>query len=150
MLNMGCRSFAHICQRITYCITFIYGICNIPIINYLDDIAGAGTPDRVWHSYNKLGQVLCHSGLEDFAEKACDPSMEMIFVGVLFNSDNLTLTVSPERLLEMQELVSDWLKKDEATIKELQSVFGKLNFVAHYVKPACILVCRLLNWLCSI
>ena len=32
-------------------------------------------------------------------------------------------------------------------MRELQSLIGKLNFVAHYVKPARIFISRLLNWL---
>lgn len=65
MLSMGCRSSAHICQRITCCITFICGICNISIINYLDDFAGADTPDKAWISYQELGNILKYSGLEE-------------------------------------------------------------------------------------
>ena len=46
--------------------------------------------------------------------------------------------------------VSEWLKKDKPILKEFQSVLGKLNFVAHCVKPARIFICRLLNWLRNI
>ena len=41
---------------------------------------------KAWHSYLELGQVLSYSGLEESVRKACDPSPEMTFVGVLFNS----------------------------------------------------------------
>ena len=41
-IDPGCTSWAHICQRIICSITFICGICNISIINNLDDVAGEG------------------------------------------------------------------------------------------------------------
>ena len=38
-------------------------------------------------------------------------------------------------------------RKISSSLKELQSLLGKLNFVAHCVKPARIFLCSLLNWL---
>ena len=70
-----------------------------------------------------------------------------VFIGILFDSENLTLTVTPERLMEIKILVNEWLKFEKATLKQLQSLIGKLNFVAHCVKPARIFISRLLNWL---
>lgn len=150
ILSMGCRSSCHIAQRITSCISYICSILDISVKKYLDDFAGADTPDKAWHSYLELANVLRYTGLEESIEKACDPSTNMVFIGVLFNSENLTLKVTPERLVEILNLVNLWLRKETATLKELQSLLGKLNFVAHCVKPARIFICRMLNWLRSI
>ena len=54
----------------------------------------------------------------------------------LFDSENLTLTVTPERLMEIKMLVNEWFKFEKATLKQLQSLIRKLNFVAQCVKPA--------------
>ena len=72
--------------------------------------------------------------------KASPPSTQMVFIGVLFDSVSLTLSITPERLIEIRSLVSQWLLKREATLRELQSLIGKLNFVAHCVKPARIFI----------
>ena len=90
---------------------------------------------------------MLYGGLDESLEKACFLSTEMVFIGVLFNTETMTLKVTPERLAEIQSLVLLWLGKDKATLKELQFLLGKLNFVAHCVKPARIFICRLLNWL---
>ena len=87
------------------------------------------------------------SGLEESAGKACPPSTQMTFIGVLFDTNSLILKITPERLAEIQMVVTEWLLKEEATLKELQSLLGKLNFVAHCVKPARIFIARLLNFL---
>ena len=61
---------------------------------------------KAWHSYLELEQVLSYSGLEESVQKACYPSSEMTFVGVLFNSNNFTLKVTPEWLIKKLKLVS--------------------------------------------
>lgn len=106
------------------------------MVTYLDDFAGADTKELAWKSHLELRHVLKFSGLEESVKKSCFPSTKMIFIGVLFDSEALTLTVTPERLYEIKLLVNDWLHYDEATLKQLQSLIGKLNFVAHCVKPA--------------
>ena len=88
-------------------------------------------------------------GLEESVEKACHPSTRMVFIGVLFDSEALSLFVTKERLTEIKLLVY-WLSFETATLKQLQSLIGELNFVAHRVKPSRIFISRLLNWLWEI
>ena len=64
----------------------------------------------------------------------------------MFDSETLTLSVTPERLHEIKMLVQEGLQYENATLKQLQSLIGKLNFIAHCVKPARIFMSRLLNW----
>lgn len=120
---------------------------NISIENYLDDLAGADTPDKAWNSFTELGKVLEFCGLEEAQEKACPPATKMVFIGVLFDTETLTLLVTQERLQEIKNLVNCWLNFEKATLKQLQSLIGKLNFVAHCVKSARVFISRLLNWL---
>ena len=147
VLSMGLRSAAHIAQRTTNSISFICNTSDISIVNYLDDFAGADTVEKARKSFVKLGNILCFCGLDESLHKAFGPSVEMCFVGVLFNTETLTLKITPKRLNKILSLLRLWLEKDQATLKELQSLLGKLNFVAHCVKPARIFICRLLNWL---
>ena len=74
----------------------------------------------------------------------------MTFIGVLFNSHDLTLSVTPERVKEILDLVNIWLRKSTATLKELQSLIGKLYFIASCVHSSRIFIAHLLNWLRSI
>lgn len=117
------------------------------IENYLDDLAGADCPATAWKSYQELKNVLDFCGLEESVEKACHPSTRMVFIGVLFDTEALSLFVTKERLTEIKLLVQNWLSFETATLKQLQSLIGKLNFVAHCVKPSRIFISRLLNWL---
>ncbi|CAC5361191.1 unnamed protein product [Mytilus coruscus] len=71
----------------------------------------------------------------------------MSFLGVWFDTEKMTLEVTPDRLIEISELVVMWLNKEKARKKEVQSLLGKLNFVSSCVKPCRILISRVLNFL---
>ena len=59
----------------------------------------------------------------------------------------MTLEVTPERVKEILALVQIWLVKSTATLKEIQSLLGKLDFVAACIKPSRIFVSRMFIWL---
>ena len=146
-LSMGLRSAAFICQRVTNAIRYMCQLMQIAILNYLDDLAGADAPELALKSYEELGNVLLSCGLEESKEKACPPSTCMTFIGVLFNSEDLTLSVTPERVQELLDLLQLWLQKQSATLKELQSLVGRLSFVASCVQASRVFIARILNWL---
>lgn len=146
VLSMGLRSAAHICQRVTNAIAFImlsFGIC---LLNYLDDLAGAEIHENAEFAYKTLSYVLQKSGIQEASNKSSPPATVMTFLGVLFNSESMTLEITPERLIEIQALIKSWVVKENASVKEIQSLLGKLNFVGACVKPSRIFVNRLLNW----
>ena len=71
----------------------------------------------------------------------------MVFVGVLFNTEKMTMEVTAERLIEIRVLLRDWLDREKASIKEIQSLLGKLNCIAVCVRPGRIFISRMLKWL---
>ena len=71
----------------------------------------------------------------------------MPFFDVLFNTETMTLEITPERLGKMKSLILMWLKKETDSLKEIQSRLGKLNFKAACVRPGRIFISRLLQWL---
>lgn len=150
VLSMGLRSAANICQRTTNAISFIMLQVGIAILNYLDDLAGAEHKQKAEFAYKCLGAVLLKCGFEEALNKACPPSEIMSFLGVLFNTVTMTMEIIPERLLEIHSLIKFWLNKDTASLKQVQSLLGKLNFIAPCVNPSRIFVSRLLLWLRSI
>ncbi|CAC5389407.1 unnamed protein product [Mytilus coruscus] len=94
-----------------------------------------------------LKQVLDDCGLEESLEKACPPCSRMSFLGVWFDTEKMTLEVTPVRLTEILALVNAWLLKSKVFRKEVQSLIGKLNFIASCVKPGRIFISRILNFL---
>jgi hypothetical protein len=150
VLSMGLRSAAQICQRVTNSVTYILSLYGIDILNYLDDFAGAELPSHAVEAFELLGETLQSCGLEESLQKAFSPSTFMVFIGVGFDSITLTLVVTAEKVAEILDLVVDWLKKRAATLKQLQSLLGKLHFISSCVRPGRLFVSRLLTWLRSI
>lgn len=123
---------------------FKIGIC---ILNYLDDLASAETVDKAKFAYDTLGAVINKCGIEEAKNKACPPSTIMTFLGILFNTEKLTMEVTPDRLQEIRHLLKSWLGRNTASLREIQSLIGKLNFIAAYVRPGRIFIARMLQWL---
>lgn len=59
----------------------------------------------------------------------------------------MTIEVTQERLFEIRSLLKTWLDKDTACLKNIQSVLGKLNFIAACVRPGRIFIARMIKWL---
>jgi hypothetical protein len=57
-----------------------------------------------------------------------------VFLGILVDTVNCTLSITKERLDEISSLVEDWLIRSKCTLKELQSLLGKLHFVSTCVR----------------
>ena len=145
-LSIWLSSSAYICQRVTNAIRFMCHMLHIVILNYLEDFAGAEKPELALKPFQELGNLLVSCGIEESKEKACPPSTKMVFIGGLFDTDDLTLSVTAEKVQEILELVSTWLQKKSAILRELQSLVGKLNFISSRVHASRVLICRILNW----
>ena len=108
---MGLRSAAYICQRVTNAVTFMCTLLSIAVVNYLDAFAGADKPELAFKSYTELENLLVSCGLEESKEKVCPPCTKMVFIGVYFNTKDLTLSVTPERVRETLDLIDLKIKK---------------------------------------
>lgn len=147
VLSMGLRSAAFICQRITSAVSFICFQSGYCVLNYLDDFGGAEAQEKSWAAFEFLGAVLKNCGLVESEGKSVSPSTRMVFLGVLFDTETLTLEVPSFRVQEILNLVLTWVDKEEASLHEIQSLLGKLVFIASCVRQSRVFISRLLNWL---
>jgi len=147
VLAMGLRSAAYICQRLTNAIAYIHRQKGFDVVNYLDDFCGVEDAALADTAFNSLGDLLVELGVTEAASKAVSPSSRVAFLGIWFDTNKMTMEVTPERLIEIKGLTQVWLLKKSATLKEVQSIIGKVNFVAKCVKPARIFISRMLNFL---
>ena len=150
VLAMGLRTAAICCQRTTDLIRFICtSTGQYQVTNYLDDVAGASVPDEVEarRDFEHCGLVLKLAGAEESIEKACPPSTRMIHLGVLFDTEAMTMEVTQQRVADTLADAEAWCGKEVATIKEVQSLVGRLQFVCKCVRQGRIFVSRVLNFL---
>ena len=147
MLPMGLRSAALCCQRTTNLITHIARKWGLTVENYLDDFMGAETWDQAASSFQILGDVLVEAGLVEASDKACPSACVVVCLGIVFNTRELSLTITPDRLSEVLGILADWEGRMSASRLDLQVLLGKLHFVACCVRPGRVFVSRLLNFL---
>ena len=100
------------------------------VVNYLNDFICISSPDKAFHDYDTCGLLLRDLGLQESSSKACPPSPVLTCLGVEVNFLALTLSVTPEQLQELETLLLQWPTQRSATKSKLQSLAGKLSFVA--------------------
>ncbi|CAC5397009.1 unnamed protein product [Mytilus coruscus] len=91
VLSMGLRSAAHICQRVTNAVAFMFRQMGFDIVNYLDDFCGVESVDRADKAYIELKRLLDSCGLEESFHKAVYPSTRMEFLGIICDTSKLLL-----------------------------------------------------------
>ena len=144
VLPMG--SSAQICQRIATAVSFIYYKMGYMVVNYLDDLGGAETVNKACDAYDALGGLLAKCRLEESVQKGVAPITQMEFLGITVDNVKLTLEVTPDRVTEISLLVEALLLNKKASLRDSQSLLGKLHFVST-CRPGRLFVSRLLNWL---
>ena len=141
---MGLRSAAIACQRPASAVSWISRQQGRSLFNYLDDFIGVSSPSTATSDFQSLGDLLTSLGLQESSEKSCSPSPVMICLGVHLDTNNFTLSVSTERLCEIEALLDRWLTKRTATKSALQSLVGKLVFVSKCVRQSRVFIARIL------
>ena len=57
----------------------------------------------------------------------------------------MTISVLPDRMVEIMQLLDQWRFKTEATRREIESLIGKLQFIKNCIKQGCVFITRMLN-----
>ena len=146
VLPMGMRSAPYITQRITNAIAYIHRKLEF-LLNYVDDFVGAELKDRIWQAYNHLTQLLEQLGVETSPEKMVPPTTRLEFLGITFDTISMTMEISEDKLEDIKMELHGWLTKTKATRKEVESLIGKLQFMAKCVKAGRIFLSRLIHWI---
>ena len=86
-------SAAHICQRLTNAVSYMYQLLGFGIVNYLDDFAGVESPSRAKKAFDEFKHLLDSCGLEESSHKAVPLSTRMEFLGIICDTDKLVLEI---------------------------------------------------------
>ena len=105
------------------------------VVNYCDDLAGCErSSQKSTASFQALGSLMGELGLEESVKKASPPSTKMVFLGVHFDTVEMTMCVPPEKIQELRFDLDKWVRKTTTVRKDLQSILGKLFWVSRVVK----------------
>ena len=122
-------------QKVTNAVTWIHQRMGFTSVNYSDDIGGVEkTLTRATQSYTALGDLLQELGLDESTSKAHPPSTSMPYLGVLFDTEKMTLSVPGDKLEEVRHELNVWLKRKRVNKRTLQKLLGKLFWIARCIK----------------
>eukprot|EP00731_Ephydatia_muelleri_P028107 Em0019g980a len=125
-----------------------WGLIGVEAIHYLGDflISGAAGRDLQCAASVRVTLSVCeHLGVPVAFDKLEGPSTQITFLGILLDSEALTLSLPQEKLAEILLLVQSWLSRRRASKRELLSFIGKLSFAAKVVPAGCLFLRRLID-----
>ncbi len=93
-LVMACSSSCFLCQKVTDALKHIFQKLGFDLLNYIDDLVSAEDWQQALVSYSYLGGLVEDAGTEESIRKACSPDVKLIFLGVLFDTSDMTLSVT--------------------------------------------------------
>ena len=106
------------------------------LVHYVDDfmilIRGKTAAKLALDSVLKLFAEL---GIPISMNKLEGPSTSMIFLGILFDSDSMTIRLDDDKLTSIHDELSLWSDRSTASREQLQSIIGVLSFAAKVVAP---------------
>ena len=143
----GLHSATMMCQRTTSAVTFMFSSLGFACTNYIDDFGGAEVPANSTQAFTALDHLLLDLGLQSSPDKDSPPSTSMVFLGVLFNTDDMTISVTPERVSDLLSQCQAALSTSSLSVANLRSLLGVMSFVTACVRPARIFMNGLLNGL---
>ena len=147
---MGCTSSMYICQHVTSTIAHIHNSWGALCTNYLDDFIGVAPPDKAERDLRKLGWLLQDIGVWESEHKACPASSLMVMLGIMFNTIDMTISIAPEQVDEIQAELDTWCNRAKMSHKQLEFLIGKLQFASQVIRVGCMFLVHLLDelWGC--
>ena len=116
-------------QRVTTAVTWAHRRLGLETddqamfnsLNYSDDIGGGEQLiERATLSFNALGELFLDLGLDESKSKAHPPSTSMPYLGILFDTNQMRMSIPPEKIAEVREEISLWMKRSTASKKSMQ------------------------------
>ena len=82
---------------------------------------------------NALKQVCNKIQMPITPEKSEGPATVVEFLGLTLDTDNMVICIPQDKLQDIAHIITKMVKTRKATSWELQSLAGKLNFIAKVV-----------------
>ena len=142
----GLKTSAMCMQRTAEAICYIHGRRGYYTRAYLDDFGGAErSEERAQRALLTLQAVMAELGVREAEGKICQPSRIMIWLGILFDTVKMTMSIPRAKLEEVMQTVREWEGRARATRHDMQCLIGLLQFVASVAPPARIFTNRMLQ-----
>lgn len=131
----GCRSSSAACQRVANAIVYILAGRGHHCLAYLDDFAGCHQDyhraDLAFKAFLHLADFL---GLQLSHKKCFSPATCVEWLGYKIDSQAMTIAIPESKLVEVIQECKRWFKRKCVTRAMVQSLAGKLAYMAGCVR----------------
>jgi hypothetical protein len=105
------------------------------IIHYVDDFLIAAASRSVCRQdLDNFRHLLGELGLPEAVEKTEAPTKRLLFLGILIDTDAMSVSLDQARIKRIQALLGDWDGRQTCSLRELQSLVGTLSFASCVVR----------------
>ena len=144
---IGLHSAPYFAQRTSNALKYIHNSMSYFLFNYIDDFIRVEVVERIWNSFHTFQRTLCDLGVKESVDKQVEPTQVLNYVGTLVNAKDRTLSVLPERIHELVQELHRWRVRMHCTLKDIQKLVRKLQFICAVVHPGRIFISRMLELL---
>ena len=133
-LSFGLKIAPEVFTRFTQAVVRIMRRLGfLQIMAYLDEFFLAGPPTQVWQTFCGLLFVLQNLGFYVHRGKLGLPTRVLKFLGFLLDSQQMVVTVPPDKIAEAIILIQQALSSSWLPLKFWERIVGKLNFMARAI-----------------
>lgn len=144
----GCKTSSAACQRMSNGVVHIMAKRGYQVLAYLDDYAAANSSlSEACESFNSFKQLAKHLGLELAPHKCRPPATDIEWLGYRVNTKDMTVAIPDEKMEETLKECARWMGRSRANLRMLQSLAGRLLFLANAITPARKFVARIISTL---
>ena len=142
--SFGLRSAAMMMQRTLRAASYIHKRQGYESYPYIDNFGG-GERDlkKANDALDVLQNIMVELGLAEAKGKVCRPSQSMVWLGILFDTLTLTMSIPEDKLEQILNDLKWWNGQTHATRKQMQSLIGSLQFVAKVSPPVRLFINRM-------
>ena len=137
-LPMGASKSPSIFQRITSSVCRMMRKKGFFCYVYLDDFYVCDSSfSKCKRAYDYLWSLLTSLGFTINSKKSVSPRQCLVFLGIQIDSVTLSMKIPDVKILELKCELERWITLKSASKKSIQSLIGKMNWVARCVKASC-------------
>ena len=113
----------------------------------MDDLASAATEDSAFHLFNALLGIIRSLGLQPSTTPGniVPPAEIATILGVEYNLKENTVSLPPDKLADVLELLQVWQDRSSATNRQIKQLTGKLLYCSRVVGPGRLFLGRMLQ-----
>ena len=135
-MPFGCRLSSMYMGQIAGFIVKILANKGIKSYMYLDDlIVENRSLEEGKINLQKVNDLFKELGLQVAEEKTYGPATEVRWLGIDISIEKKQISIPDRKIQEIIRFINKILKKDSATKKQMQSLIGKLFFIARCIQP---------------